>query len=328
MRTMLRTRELALALRDTSEEVQEFGEGSWTAIVYNGAAIPVKVTLDGVWVALQAPSGVPACGQDPWELLVLNGRIEGPSKFALDPGRFVPHLRAEVPLDDEVHLTSRLAAAFSGIRVGHAALLSPQSGGETPASRWDHVGQVGRSEDQRSVADRLRIDLTELCNDSGWPFTEREGGSLAVDLGVRAGFQQARVTREGSGETCASVSVARLGALPQVCRDALGVFLLTACRLVRLARATIDEQKGRSQVSFEVRLADPLSAGELGHALGALSAACRHFAAEVVSLQVPAVAERFLQLRGWPGRPASPLHQLRSAQVEDCVSRDSDQRSH
>ena len=96
-----------------------------------------------------------------------------------------------------------------------------------------------------------------------------------------------------------SVEVTRCETFSQPSRQALGVLLLTACGLVRFARAAVEEKGGQALARFEVRFSTAPSALELTHALAALSVACRLCAQEAKALQDEEIAGKYLAIRGW-----------------------------
>ena len=89
-------------------------------------------------------------------------------------------------------------------------------------------------------------------------------------------------------------------------RVALGGFLLAASGLVRLARAAVSERDGSPVARFEVVFPSAPDPFEISSALESLSVACSRCGEEVITLQEPVIARRYLALRGWAAqaRPA------------------------
>src|SRR5439155_10563598 len=140
-------------------------------------------------------------------------------------------------------------------------------------------------------------DLRELCGLTGWGFVEREPGRLAVDLDVPGMFWQAIVEARGEVGLSAAVpvldpTVADAEPPDPVCRQALGLLLLRACGVVRMARAAAKTQDGATHARFEVVFGSQPCVAELTHAFAALSVACRVVSREAAVLWTDEVVAR------------------------------------
>jgi hypothetical protein len=151
--------------------------------------------------------------------------------------------------------------------------------------------------DSPGTADVEPINLKQICAEAGWPFVERASGKLAVELEVANGFYQALLVPTGRGVQI-GCDLATCDAAP-LCRQAIGGLLLAASAAVRLVRAAIAPGEVPPVARFEVVFASAPCPLELANALESLSVACSHCGEEVNMLQDHAVAQRYLELRGW-----------------------------
>ena len=123
--------------------------------------------------------------------------------------------------------------------------------------------------------------LLKTCEESGWTCNEQPSGRLVIDLDVPGWFHQAVVEIEASGRVTISTELSSCdGNTPSKCRQALGLLLLQACGVVRMARAAAHVSNGQTTARFEVAFDSSPSATEMEHGLAALSMACRLCAQE------------------------------------------------
>ena len=291
-------------LEKCAAAVQEIGAGRWSFVLSNGTLVPAVAQADEDWLIVEAP--VADWKRDDrsrpsaWTWLGLNARLEGVTKIARLPDDDSLRVRADIALDDDVDLVARLREACAGL------VLASESIGEGGG----HVSEHGGTREAAAST----IDLASLCRDAGWTFAEREGGRVAVDLGIRGGPGQALIEQHADGAVRASVALASCDDVTPSSGDALGVFLLTACGIVRLARAAVQEEEAARVPRFEVRYAAPPVSAEIGHALSALSVACALFGREAQALRDDRVARTYLSMRGKrPEGRRSSRHSRRAA---------------
>lgn len=150
-----------------------------------------------------------------------------------------------------------------------------------------------------------RADLARLCGESGWPYTQRFGGSLGVDLEVSGrAFYQAIVSHQPSDRIRLGVDLVRGGEVAgaEQHKLAVAVLLLSVNGLVRMARAIIRQTDQRFSAGFEASLSSRPSLAEFVHALSALSIACDMCGREVEALmEDAALARSFLEIRQLDG---------------------------
>jgi hypothetical protein len=253
--------------------------------------LPVAARISDDWVLFDAPLSDRVKREDLWRLLCLNATLSGFSKFVMTP-RHAIHLRADVPLneDDEsidspdaldANLTKALAETCSSLKEAYRIFRGEQLIALVPTDSDD------RSE---SRAEELR----RVCGETGWPFLERAGGRLMIELEVRGGFHQAVVEQHCAG-ICVSVEISRFDALEAIGRQAVSALLLTTGAQVRLARpSVIEETTGR----FEVMFATLPTVNEFKHALSALSVACATCGQEALALRDHNIARQYLAYTG------------------------------
>lgn len=316
---------IADSLKKYSPSVEQIGHGQWEFALSNGAALQVTAQMDEEWLLLKVPLNNskkhgPTASRDfwellqgmlmeaslwkhgrVWELLQWNADLTGGGKFALLPEEQSINLRAEIPLGEDVDLAGRIHQACTGFKTA----LERLRGGKTKDYQAGPHPAIFAADPVQSAGP----DLSRLCHEAAWPFTERSAGKLVVDLDVPDGFYQA-IIQERMSQVHVSVELAACESLSlsQLCRQALGALLLIACGMVRLARATAEEREGRTAVRFEVVFVSPPCAAEMAHALSALSVACRLCGREAKVLQQDeGAAEEYLALRRMD-RIAQALH--------------------
>lgn len=291
------------SLQHSAARVEQVAHDRWQLCLGTDVDLQATARLDEGWLLFDAPlPGSPLHTQRIWDLLRWNTTLLGGAKFAVSarsdhigPPDGPPseaallRVRAELPLGRDIDLRTRIGETCSGLESAGARLLRGPTAIAVPWRDKQGNGAGG-------------TDLRRLCSEAGWPFTERSDGRLAVDLDIPGGFHQAIVEETMSGAHLLRVSVG-LGAgntspalLSQL---ALGVFLLRANAVVRMARAVAEAVDGRMTTRFEVEFAHAPGAEELGHALAALSVACRLCGREAnVLAQDEAVAGAYLSSMG------------------------------
>ena len=154
------------------------------------------------------------------------------------------------------------------------------------------------------VASRVaveRADLARLCGESGWPYAQRSGGSVSVDLEVSGhAFYQAIVSHQPSDRIRLRVDLVRGGEVASAGQHklAVAVLLLSVNGVVRMARGVVRQKEQRFSAGFEASLSSRPSLAEFVHALSALSIACDTCGREVEALmEDAALARSFLEIR-------------------------------
>jgi hypothetical protein len=277
---------IGAAITALASQVIPIGNSVWRFTLLNGSPHVVTAKIDGDWLLLEADcSGEAQRPECFWDSLVRNASLAGLAKLVLAHDGS-PQLRAELPVLDGVDLAARVRETCNGFEVA-----------------WSHK-DVHSSPAASPAGDAEPIDLKRQCSESGWPFTERSNGKLAVELEVRGGFCQALLIPTDRGVRI-SCELATLGAIPEECRQAIGGLLLAASCLVRMGRASINASRTPPVAQFEVVFGTMPSPSEISSALESLSVGCSLCGEEIKTLQVPVIAERYLTLRGWGASPAT-----------------------
>lgn len=286
---------VASVLEKRAQAVRRAGRQHWDFALSNGRPVQVSARIQDEWLVMHAP----LTGETGnwWELLRLNGRINGSAKFAL-AGRTQPVcLRAEIPTDEEVDVPLRLHEwchafqfalerfhAGQGVRSRSSKTAAKRP---TKTSKPDHHGAGG-------------FDLQALCEGTGWSFNQREDGSVAfdlTDLSARESFHQALARKCAPKGVSVSVELTACSDLSSASRRALSLMLLRASCSVRGVRAAVETRDHAEVVRFEAVYASPPSPTEFEHALGALAVACDLCGAETGALQDEAIAKTYLRLQ-------------------------------
>jgi hypothetical protein len=271
--------------------VEETRPRGWRVSLANGRPLDVDVQADENWLTLSTP--VPGARADCIELLRLNHGLGGSSRIALVPGTWSLELRSDVPLVDTWPDSDLPEAMSLAIRIGEAC------DGLKQASDRLHGGLHTR-DDEPDPAERVWSDcaavtrLADLCREAGWPYVERRGGALAIELDVADACHHALFELR-SERAELSVPVTLVDVESAHAREAIGVLLLSACRTLRFARAAVTGGQAPT-ARFEVMFAEPPVAPELDEALRALSTACLLCAREAEMLREQAVAMKFLDV--------------------------------
>jgi hypothetical protein len=283
------------ALAKCAEPIEQCGPDQWDLSLKNGSVLPCRATLNDQWLHLdvdidQYRSTLPN-EQGAWSWLLKNGILPSGVKYALDAHSRL-RIRAETPLPDNGHefdLCGRIATVWEGLGVASAAIHGPATkrGEQRSGIEWEKEGH------------QAACDLRRLCEEAGWPFTERSEDKLAVTLDASGDFWQALVERRTDAIRVAAPFGALATASDEV-RNAVAVLLLTLNGVLRFARAAGEEQNGQVAAHLEALLPHLPSAEELGHALSAISVGCRLCGREVEVLQNDLlIAREYLAVRGW-----------------------------
>lgn len=272
------------ALRDLAPGLAPAGYDAWTLNPTVDAASRVVVRRRGDWLVFEMPSAEHE-PRPSWELLDTAGAGPGPGKAVLSPDGRTYHVRADVPAGLNGTLADRCREAMASVRLIDALLrghLKAEAGSRaTPLAEGAH--------------DTAR-PLRELCAEAGWSVRERTTGELVVDLKTARGSYAAEAVTEPEGTTRLFVRLARFESLSETSREALGQFLLTAGRVLRLVRPVIREDEAGLTVGFEFQTCLPVTAEDVDEALSALATAAQEFGREAKSLGDETLSRRYLNL--------------------------------
>jgi len=315
-----RAASVAETLKQCAGSVEQLSPARWKFRVSSGLDVSVEARVEEGWLLLSAgllPGPCQPCVGTLWRWLEENGGLRGGVKFARLPGAKGVLARVELPLDDdEIDLGMRIQQAVLGFRSAAAShnglsegcrrgaekqgetAAGPLWGANAPASNESRnlpdprasKETGGQPTAQRQVTEEqpspASLGLRDLCVGAGWECTEQAGGRLVVQLDVPGAFHQAMVHQGAGGRVVLAAALPPCdGKTPQTCLHAVGLLLLRACGVIRMARAAAQVLEARADPRFEVVFDTAPCAPELAHALCALSVACRLCAEEAEVLQ-------------------------------------------
>jgi hypothetical protein len=276
--------------------------GQWRLCDGPRHPLPINIRVQQQWLSFDArlPARGEALGRGGAqlnELLSWNAVLPPNAKCCLARGAKKAFLAMEIPLDDDVDLVRQVTEACEAFceAVRAAAATSPlvtNSRAKRPILR-DRSSTV-----QRETTTELR----RLCEDAGWVCRERDGGQSAIPLDEPRAFCQARAYRSASGRIHLHVDLEAATPHSSASQQAIALLLLTACRVVRMARAAVSPKEAGRGCCWEAVLPSRPTSDQLHHGLAALSVACRLTAREVAVLCEEEIARQYLKVRGWSSR--------------------------
>jgi len=281
------------SLRHHACSAEPCGIGRWRFDVGDDDRLPARAWIAGEWLRIQTVADAAGRGRldarGIQQMLQANAALEGGVKFALDDGANRGLLVAEILLsDDPADLAGRVRRACAGLRRGAAALFGRNLPAQTASPLPSPTPPC--------------IDVPRLCSEAGWRPAARPDGRAVVPLEVPDLYLQATVGPCEQGGLQVEVALESVDGAASLCRRAVHVLLLSACRTVRMARAVARLRDGEAEeldCGWEVVLDDTPGASGLGHALAALSVACRLCAREVIALHDETIARKYLVIRRW-----------------------------
>lgn len=274
-------------------------EEAWVVL---DIALAMTQTPPASWAQIvELQAALPACVK----IVLPKNKPDGPSDL---------YLRADVALDAEDDPASRVATVATALPV---ALLVCASAGLTtrhgPRSLTQADDVAPPVQDSIDVAS---LEAAKLVAKAGWNYIERSAAEGVVDLQVPGEFRQAELTVRADGIHLAvylsqanATETANEGVNDAVTSQALAGFLLRAGSWVRAVRPALgvpidDNSENKSpRPCFELIVAPPVTADNLGHGLAALAVAARWCLAEAEILQRnPSLAKAYLRAVGAESR--------------------------
>ena len=231
----------------------------------SGGEVPLLARSAYGWLHLDAEAAPAHLNGHAWAALERSAALPSGVKIVVPDGEDSLRVRAELPLDREIELSSRLGDAVSAIRQ-HASWQTPCD--DTPTT--PEPGEVPDLE-----------DLTLLVGAAGWPDLGRLGEPFHVELEGPRGGALARVARRDDDVVEISVDLQiDAASASDDCNRATALLLLRVASDVRMIRATVVKNRPR----FETVLGAHPTIAEIGHALSALSVGCSRAADEARAL--------------------------------------------
>ena len=165
--------EISSALERCGAHLEEHSGDRWSFLLSDGAELQTTALMDGGWLLFDVPlpeSRVPEARVTNhesrlWQLLQWNGTLPGGAKFAALPAGPAVHVRAEVPLDDDVNLLRRVGQACAGLKAASA--------------KFCRLGAAGSP-----LPKKLSIDLQLGLRDGPWEPFETARRDRASSVGA------------------------------------------------------------------------------------------------------------------------------------------------
>jgi len=262
-----------LALRGVSPDLTASGECEWLFSLPAGSSSPARARLTGDWLEISAPVQelVLRRGWDPWTLLQLNSRLDGPVRLGVDTNLSC-WLRADMALGLEGvgDLCGRLRSAIAVLTDG-------------AAHRSEAPGAHAISLDEAA----------QLAEEAGWSCARRDRTvEVALDGGRFTHRARMGITPDGRLQTRVPLESA-VGFTPPV-RAACGLLLLRASASLRAVKGIISEDDGEQVVSVAAASETPRAAADIDRLLTALGVASGLVSREVHALKDEGVAQEYL----------------------------------
>ena len=296
--------EFVAVLAESSRHMKAAGPGTWWVSFPERPSAPVRVWTDGTWCSLdirpsrRSTDGAPGPRQTVM-LLSENGTFPAYVNYSLTVRRGSLLLSAECLLDSGASADDRATRVremcqemCQAFRRTLDATTAP-SGRITAAACGQDVGEPLSVDDAAGEAAEL------LCRETGWPFHVRADGQLAITLDVPGNFCQAYVHRVGPDDYRLCAHLEPPAPVSATSTHAIGLFLLTATRVVRLARVAACGDARSPNYRWETACSALPQPGPFDAALSALSVACRVTSSELPAFGDEAIAAQYLTLRGW-----------------------------
>jgi hypothetical protein len=260
---------IARALSAAGIPAATVASGEWEVVLPDGGPIRLRAADD--WLLFEAAAReAPA---DLRDLLRRNAGLPGGVKFVWSPEGF--RLRAELPWSgDDAELHLQLMVVCEG--------FAAAAGGDAAA-------------EPSGLDDTAKRALLEHGTAAGWTVRERTDGSIAIDLDVPGAAVQAQL-HAGVGSAVLVAPAASLDGVEANTAAALATLGLRVGAAARMARPT--ERAG--VLTFEVSLGTAPAASQIGHALAALSVACRLGTTAAEGLRGDPALARFYLARADP----------------------------
>lgn len=262
--------------------------GRWRVAPPEGQRRAIEVRLEENWLLLEAPIDA-SRPRSAWSLLGAAADLPPMTRIVQAGASESPYVRAELPIDEPGGAGRRVGAACAGLDAG----LERLHGRRRESRKADRAGAA--------VATGPTTDPRELLRANGRTFTERDDGTLMVDLEVERAPHRAGIVADGARGVRIAAPLGRIGRLRRDQREAIGDYLLAASAHLRLAGAAMNRSgpAGEETLIFlRVDLPSDPTIEEIEHALAALAAGCELIGPETDALIKEGLAASYLLIRG------------------------------
>jgi len=260
------------------------GKDCWSFVAPGKALREGRIWLGGDWLNLEVPLKSAKKDADCLaEMLSFNAELRGRAKFTLRDKPWRAVLAAEIPIDGSLD--------------GAGEMLEHTIAGFQQAADWLRSCNRTKMAADFHERDAEGTSLANLVSETRWSFTERPDGRVAVPLEVPFAFSQAIVERLPGGRVRLSVGLEDVRPSNLMSQNAVNLFLLSACGIVRFARCA--GKTDGSGLEWEVVFDTPPDAEQFKHALASLSVGWGLTAREARALQEEVTARRYLAFQEW-----------------------------
>ncbi len=267
-------------LRRHSAHISAAGPWRWSCALQDGSLDPMLASLSDGFLHLECRPHLSLVNAPLLERAMrANGSLRGGVRLALDASSQNLHIRADVPIFDELQLARAMEGVIGGFRHGF-----PAADGTDPQTALAPPGSCGSS----------AVDLAAVLRDVPWQCSQRSADEFSVELEAEAAPPVTLVCRDGRVEAgvelvrCSEVYGARL---------ALNVFLLTANSTLCFCHACSQPGEGEEIYRLRACLSPSPTPEEVESALSALSVGYRLCAREACFLLNEAAAQVYLSAR-------------------------------
>lgn len=263
--------------------VRAAGPWRWKCVLENGSLLAMEASLgDGflhlaTWPHAPSPS-VPAVER----ALRANVNLRGGVRLALDSSSRNLHLRADLPVVDELQLAGALQSAVGGFHGGIMAI-----------DALDTQPEPAPAEASASFA----VNLADVLRDVAWPHSQRSANEFSAELDAESAPPATLHSRHGRIE--AEVELVRSNVASGAGGRALAVFLLTANTGLCFCRAGSEPAQDQEVYRLQSCISASPAPEEVESALGALSVAYRCCVREASVLLNEGAAETYLSVRNF-----------------------------
>ena len=257
----------------------------------NGSLLCGEAAISDHWISLHATpedtADQAADGKQMWSSLEQNGRMQSPVRLAVDyEGR--TSLRADIPSQIGDNIRQELVEACEAMKASHGNTAAQT--GSVAASK----ATPGTNDQPKSSGETFLASL----GTAPWNLTLK-GDRVHADLDVPGQYVQARIQpREGDGFKATVLLLSTTDRLPDICRHAIALFLLTVSAMSRGVRPVAHEAADRIRIDCELdsRLRKNPQL-DLDRALSSLSVAVGLCAREVQALTNEVIAAAYVGAR-------------------------------
>ena len=257
------------------------------------AAINGRARCSGAWLELSAPTNEIVTPAFTWAMLKRNASLDGAARLAVTAGAGTAHVRADVWIDEDADIDTRVATACDDM----ASLLHVLHAGSTTS---DSTATVDTAIEVESRTRRL----VDLCTEAGWPCTQGDAGVVvAIDAGGDVYQASLELTPDDRLRATVELIDAPVNASPA--RAAMALLLLTASAVVRRVKGVAVTRDGVDRLGVAVAGEHVASVADIDLSLSALTVACRAVGRELQALSHDGLARDYLAWRA-PVPPDEP----------------------